>query len=560
MKDRMEEIRSTGSPTLREDQIEVLMRYGETRKTVAGQVLSRAGDASNDFVVVLKGALEVVDDFAGEARVIVTQRAGGFVGELNMLTGQARYISVVVREGGEVLAIPPERLKEVVTEESNLSDIILKALLARRSWEMRNGGTGLRLVGSRRSRDAARLREFAARNRLPHVWIELEDDPDAEALLGRFGAKPSETPVAIWQGKDVMKNPTNAELAQAIGLTVDAPRKQTYDLVVVGTGPAGLGAAVYGASEGLSTLALESIALGGQAGTSSRIENYLGFPVGLSGFELASRALVQADKFGAQTAVPLEAVGLRREEDGRYRIGLSAGDEVVARSVIVASGARYRRLDVERLERFEGVSVHYAATEAEAQPSEGEEVAVVGGGNSAGQATLYLAGRTRRVYLLIRGAALNKSMSRYLVKRVTESKNVELLAHTEVRELAGEDRLEGIVVEDGRSGARRTLGARSLFVFIGAEANTGWLQGAVELDERGFVLTGGALDRSVLDRILWRNLSREPYPLETSLPGVFAAGDVRTGSIKRVASAVGEGSMAVRLVHQYLGDGGVHRA
>jgi thioredoxin reductase (NADPH) len=560
MRDRMDEIRSTASPTLREDQIEVLTRYGERRTTDAGQVLSRPGDASYDFVVVLEGALEVVDDFAGEARVIVTQRAGGFVGELNMLTGQARYVSVVVREGGKVLAIPPERLKEVVTEEPNLSDIILKALLARRSWEMRNGGTGLRLVGSRRSKDAARLREFAARNRVPHFWIELEEDPNAEALLGSFGAKPSETPVAIWQGKDVLKNPTNAELARAIGLTVDPPRERTYDLVVVGTGPAGLGAAVYGASEGLSTLALESIALGGQAGTSSRIENYLGFPVGLSGFELASRALVQADKFGARTAVPREAVGLRRGEDGRYRIGLSEGGAVVARSVIVATGARYRRLDVDRLERFEGVSVHYAATEVEAQRSEGGEVAVVGGGNSAGQAALYLAGRTRRVYLLIRGAALYKSMSRYLVKRVTQSENVELLANTKVRELRGADRLEGIVVEDSRSGVRRILGARSLFVFIGAEANTGWLRGAVELDERGFVLTGGAVDRSVLDRNLWRNLSREPYPLETSLPGVFAAGDVRTGSIKRVASAVGEGSMAVRLVHQYLAASGVQRA
>src|SRR5215213_10644078 len=443
MKDRMEEILSTATPTLKEDQIEVLMRYGETRETHAGQVLSRAGD-DYDFIVVLEGALEVVDDFAGQARTIVIQRAGGFVGDLNLLTGQAQYVSVVVHEGGEVLAIPPEQLKEVVTEEANLSDIILKAFLARRSWEMRNGGTGLRLVGSRHSMDTAHLREFAARNRLPHVWIELEDDPNAEALLERFGAKPSETPEAIWQGKDVLKNPTNAELAQAIGLTVDPPRKQTYDLVVVGTGPAGLGAAVYGASEGLSTLALESIALGGQAGTSSRIENYLGFPVGLSGFELASRALVQADKFGARTAVPREAVGLRRGEDGHYRIGLSEGGEVVARSVIAASGARYRRLDVDLLERFEGVSVHYAATEVEAQRCEGEEVAVVGGGNSAGQAALYLAGRTRRVYLLIRGAALNKSMSSYLVKRVTETENVELLANTEVRELTGEDRLEGI--------------------------------------------------------------------------------------------------------------------
>jgi thioredoxin reductase (NADPH) len=322
---------------------------------------------------------------------------------------------------------------------------------------------------------------------------------------------------------------------------------------VVGAGPAGLGAAVYGASEGLSTLALESIALGGQAGTSSRIENFLGFPAGLSGFELASRALVQADKFGAQTAVPEEAVGLRRE-DGHYRIGLSEGGEIAARSVIAATGARYRRLDVPGLERFEGVSVHYAATEAEAQRCEGEEVAIVGGGNSAGQAALFLAARTRRVYLLIRGDDLAKGMSSYLVDRVARAENVELLANTEVRELVGGDHLEGVVVEDNRSGVLRTLGAKALFVFIGAEANTDWLQGAVELDEQGFVLTGRELGRSALEVEAWRELAREPYLLETSMPGVFAAGDVRSGSIKRVASAVGEGSMAVRLVHQYMAD------
>ena len=359
--------------------------------------------------------------------------------------------------------------------------------------------------------------------------------------------------MTIWQDKDVLKNPTNAELARTIGLKVDVPRKRTYDLVVVGAGPAGLGAAVYGASEGLSTLALESVALGGQAGTSSRIENYLGFPVGLSGFELASRALVQADKFGAQTAVPEEAVGLRRE-NGHYRIGLQEGGEIVARSVIAATGARYRRLDVPGLERFEGVSVHYAATEAEAQRFEGEEVVVVGGGNSAGQAAVYLAGRMRRVYLLIRGGDLGKGMSRYLVDRITSCENVELLANTEIRELVGEDRLEEVVVEDNRSGALRTLGAKALFVFIGAKANTDWLQGAAELDKRGFVLTGRALDASPLEGEAWQGLSREPYRLETSLPGVFAAGDVRSGSIKRCVSAVGEGAMAVSLVHQYLSE------
>ena len=555
MNDRSGEIRSTRAPTLREDQIEILRRYGQSRKTEVGQVLFRAGDPSNDFIVVLEGEVEMVDDFAGEARTIAVFPAGRFLGELNMLTGQGLYLSAVVRKGGEVLAIPRERLKEVVTEEPNLSDIILKAFLARRSYLMRTG-VGLRMIGSRHSGDATRLREFAARNRLPHVWIELEEDPEAAALLTEFGAKPSETPVTIWQGEEVLKNPTNAEFARTIGLKVDAPRQRTYDLVVVGAGPAGLGASVYGASEGLSTLALESIALGGQAGTSSRIENYPGFPAGLSGFELASRVLVQADKFGARTAVPEEAIALRRE-DGHYRIGLSEGGEVVARSVIAATGARYRRLDVPRLERFEGVSIHYAATEAEAQRCEGGEVVVVGGGNSAGQAALFLAGRTRRVYLLIRGDDLGKGMSRYLVDRVTDANNVELLPNTEVRELVGEDRLEGVVVEDNRSGIRRTLGARALFVFIGAEANTGWLEGAVELDERGFVLTGRELDGSALDEDAWQERSREPFLLETSMPGVFAAGDVRSGSVKRCASAVGEGSMAVMLVHQYLAEAGV---
>jgi len=556
--DRTGEIRSTRAPRLREDQLSILERYGQKWKTEIGDVLFRAGDTSNDFIVILQGEVQVVDDFAGEARTIGTFLAGRFLGELNMLTGQAMYLTAVVSEAGEVLAVPRERLKEIVTEEPNLSDVILKAFLARRSYMMRTG-LGLRIIGSRHSGDAARLREIAARNRVPHVWIELEENPEAEALLGRFGAKPTETPVTVWQGEDVLKNPTNLEFARTTGLEVHAPLERTYDLVVVGAGPAGLGASVYGASEGLSTLALESVALGGQAGTSSRIENYPGFPAGLSGFELASRVLVQADKFGARTAVPRQAVGLRRE-NGHYHIDLSEGGEVAARSVIVATGARYRRLEVPRLDAFEGVSVHYAATEAEAQMCEGEEVAVVGGGNSAGQAALFLAGRTRRVYLLIRGSDLGKSMSRYLVDRISGAENVELLANTEVRDFRGEERLEGLVVEDNRSGIRRNLGIRALFAFIGADANTSWLEGAVDLDEHGFVLTGNALDGPALDEGAWRERSREPFLLETSLPGVFAAGDARSGSIKRCTSAVGEGAMAVALVHHYLADASVKKA
>src|SRR5215204_1620525 len=492
MTDPSSEIRSTRGPApLREDQIEVLRSYGHTRETEAGQVLFRAGDASNDFFVILEGEVEVIDDFTGEVRTVGVFSAGTFLGDLHMLTGQGVPLSAVVSVGGEVLAIPRERLKEVVTEEFELSNILLDTFLARRSFLMRMG-VGLRIIGSRHSSDATRLREFATRNRLPYVWVELEEDRNkAEALLERFGAKPSETPVTIWQGKDVLKNPTNPELGRIMGLKIDVPRERTYDLVVVGAGPAGFGAAVYGASEGLSTLALESVALGGQAGTSSRIENYLGFPVGLSGFELASRALVQADKFGAQTAVPEEAVSLRRE-NGYYQIGLYESGEIVARSVIVATGARYRRLDVPGLERFEGVSIHYAATEAEVQRFEGEEVAVVGGGNSAGQAAVFLAGRTQRVYLLIRGEDPNKSMSSYLIDRIMNSENVELLTNTEVRDIRGDERLDEVVVEDTRSGARSILTTPALFVFIGAQANAGWLEGAVELDERGFVLTGRA--------------------------------------------------------------------
>ena len=440
MDNRADGIQSSAFPTLADDQIEFLRRYGEARRIESGQVLFREGDRSYDFIVILEGEVEIVDNFDGEARTIAVHGARRFLGEMNMLTGQSVYLSAVMREGGEVLAIPPENLKEIITEEPTLSDIILKAFLARRSVLMR-AGTGLRIVGSRHSNDALRLREFAVRNRLPHRWIELEEDEGAEALLERFGVRPQETPAAIWLGEKVLKNPSNAELARTIGLDVDTSREQMYDILVVGAGPAGLAAVVYGASEGLATLSLEAVALGGQAGTSSRIENYLGFPAGLSGSELAGRALVQADKFGARTAVPQEAVGLRRENN-HYRVALSEGGEVAGRSVIVATGARYRRLDIPRLEEFEGVSVQYAATEAEAQMCRGNEVAVVGGGNSAGQAAVFLAGRVAKVYLLIRGGDLAKSMSRYLIDRIERTANIELLSHTGVRELVGDGALE----------------------------------------------------------------------------------------------------------------------
>ena len=552
MDNGVDSIRSSAFPTLADDHIEFLRHYGEVRTIEPGQVLYREGDRSYDFIVILKGEVEIVDNFDGEARTIAVHGTRRFLGELNMLTGQAVYLTAMVRRDGEVLAISPENLKKVITEEPTLSDIILKAFLARRSVLMR-AGTGLRIVGFRHSKDTLRLTQFATRNRLPHVWIDLEGNEDALALLDRFGVNPEEAPVAIWQGKKVLKNPTNAELARAIGLNVDTSRKEAYDLIVVGAGPAGLAASVYGASEGLSTLTLETVALGGQAGTSSRIENYLGFPAGLSGLELASRAMVQADKFGARTAVPQEAVNLRRE-DGCYKVALSQGGTVIGRSVIVATGARYRKLDVPRLEEFESVSVHYAATEVEAQMCEGAEVVVVGGGNSAGQAAVFLAGRTSRVYLLIRSDSLSKSMSTYLADRIEGTENIEVITNVEVREFLGDSTLEGIVVEDRRSVERRTLKVKALFVFIGAEANTDWLKDTLKLDDRGFILTGRTLDRLTPEERFWQEHSREPYLLEASLPGIFAVGDVRSGSVKRMASAVGEGSMAVRFVHQYLAE------
>ena len=505
----------------------------------------REGDRRCDFFVVLDGTVEVVVGYEEDPQLHAIHGPGGFLGDLSLLTGQAVFATAVVREPGEVLVIPVECLREIVTQEPDLGDLILRAYLVRRSILL-GAGSGLRIVGSRYSPDTRRLREFAARNRVPHRWIDLENDREAEALLERLGVAPDATPVVIW-GRRVLRNPSTAELANAIGLAVAANPAAVVDLVVVGAGPAGLAAAVYGASEGLTTVVLDAVAAGGQAGTSPRIENYLGFPSGLSGSELADRAIIQAEKFGVHIMVPAEAASLEAR-DGNYVVHINGGDEIETRTVLVASGARYRKLPVERLEEFEGTSVFYAATEIEARVCSGDPVAVVGGGNSAGQASLFLADRAAKVQLIIRGDDLGKNMSRYLVDRVERHSRIDVLRQTEVRELVGDGALHALVVEDtGAAGARREIDARALFVFIGAEPHARWLAGSVELDDRGFVLTG----TDIPHRQDW-NLTRPPFPLETSRPGVFAVGDVRSRSIKRVAAAVGEGSMAVRLVHEHL--------
>jgi thioredoxin reductase (NADPH) len=537
-------------PRLSDAQIETLARHGERQRVEPGEVLFREGDKRYDFFVVLDGKVMVVSGYGGEERMIAVHGPRRFLGELSLLTGQAAFFTAVVREPGEVLVVPVERLRALVTQDTVLGDIVLRAYLLRR--EMLIGlGAGFQIVGSRFSPDSRSLREFAARNRLPYRWIDLEEDEAAEALLNGLDVAPEETPVVIWRGNQVLRNPSNEELAQMIGLRARSVAEDVCDLLVVRAGPAGLAAAVYGASEGLGTVALDAVATGGQAGTSPRIENYLGFPSGISGAELADRAEIQAEKFGARISVPAEATALD-ERDGYYVVRFDDGSEATARTVLITTGAHYRNLDVPRLEELEGTCVYYAATMMEAHLCRGDPVAVVGGGNSAGQATLFLAQHTTKVTLLIRHEDLGRDMSRYLADRIERSPKVEVLRTTEVRELVGDRALEALVVENNQTGERRRIEARELFVFIGAKPHTGWLGDKLALDDRGFVLTGRAARPA--ENGEGQDAGHEPYLLETSLPGVFAAGDVRSGSIKRVASAVGEGAMAIRLVHARLQD------
>jgi thioredoxin reductase (NADPH) len=519
-------------PRLDIKQIGLLAAYGERRPARSGETLFAEGDRDYDLYAISSGTVAEV----GDGEVLRVHGPGRFLGELGQLTGQPAFFTAVVQEAGEVVAVPIERLRELIAREPWFGDLVLRAYLIRRSLLIELGA-GLRIVGSRFSPDTRRLRDFAARNRLPHRWIDLEEDEQAESLLRELGIPPEDTPVVILYGDRILRNPGNEELARLIALPApeSAAQEDLHDLVVVGAGPAGLAAGVYGASEGLDTIVLDAIATGGQASASSRIENYLGFPTGISGGELAERAVIQCRKFGARLSVPSEAAGLD-VEDGSYVVRCADGGVARSRTVVIATGARYRRLDLPRLEEFEGCGVYYAATALEAMACRQRPVAIVGGGNSAGQAALFLARHAARVRMFVRGHDLSETMSRYLIDRIERDPAVEVHTDTEVRELIGDRVLEAIVVEDRRTRERRTYETNDVFVFIGADPCVDWLAGRVELDEKGYIRTGG----------------REALPLETSLPGVFAVGDVRSGSIKRVASAVGEGSMAIRLVHEHL--------
>jgi thioredoxin reductase (NADPH) len=534
-----EDDRSAAFPELTDEQLAVLSRFGEEREYAAGDIVFRQGERY-DFAVILAGKVAVVENLGAEnERVVVEHGPRRFLGEYSLIAGGTALLTSVARDESRVRMIPVDDLKRLIANEPILSELILSAFLRRRALLI-GGRLGPKIVGSHFSADTHRLLEWAARNRLPHSWIDVERDPDVEEMLQVFGVSVDETPVVLW-GDRVLRNPSEQEMARVLGFVPSAEHDDHYDLVVIGAGPAGLAASVYGASEGLSTLTLEGIAVGGQAGTSTRIENYLGFPAGLSGAELAARAAVQAEKFSARITSPCTVVRLE-SRDGLSVVGISDGDEVSARAVVIATGAHYRRLGLDRLDEFEGNGVYYAATQVEATMCGGDAVAVVGGGNSAGQAAVYLAEHTRHVWLIVRRPELTDTMSRYLIDEIARHKRIELLTETEVVALHGDAGLTGITVAHKRDGTRG-LDARALFVFIGADPHTDWLVGAVELDESGFILTG---------RDLGTTNGAPPLPLETSLTGVFAAGDVRSGSIKRVASAVGEGSMAVRLVHDHF--------
>jgi len=537
--------RNGAFPRLNDDQRARLLAAGDMRKVVPGEVLFKDGDDSYDFFVVESGAIAIVRGLGDEDHVIAVHGQHRFLGELNLLTGGRVYLSAVVRDAGEVIQVPLANLRRLVADDEELSNLILRAFMARRSILIEVGG-GVRVIGSRYSLDARRLREFLARNRVPYHWVDLEEDEEAERSLRALGVEPADTPV-VAGGQGVLRDPSNAEVAEMLGLGARGAPPPLCDLVVVGGGPAGLSAALYGASEGLDTQAIDAVAFGGQASTSARIENYLGFPTGISGSELTARASLQAGRFGARLMVPAEAMALSRE-NGHFSIELNTGDVVNGRTLIVATGARYRRLPVPRLEEFEGIGVYYAATQSEAQRCVGDPVLVVGGGNSAGQAAMFMSQQAASCRLMIRGGDLGKSMSRYLVDEIGNNDRVEIMTYHEVVELKGDQELEAVVVRDTRSGEHSELPVKALFVFIGASPHTEWLQGHVALDEDGFVLTG----TDVRDEQLSGFNGERPYFLETSQAGIFAVGDVHSGSIKRVASAVGEGSMAVRLVHQRL--------
>ena len=545
--DRQEAI---SSPQLSASELAEVAPFGVERPVAAGELLFEAGEASYDLFVVLEGAVEVVRSNGADEVVVAQFGPGNFVGELTLLTGQRRFLTGRVTQSGRVLVVEQSEFRRLMSTLPALADTIFSALVARR--ELLRSGEGaqaIRIVGSRYSPEAMSLRSFAEHSRLPYAWIDLEEADDVDTLLQTMGLGPQDTPVVITP-TEILRRPSSATFAEHLGLTFQPTPGYIFDLVVVGSGPAGLAAAVYGASEGLHTVMIEREAPGGQAGLSSRIENYLGFPVGLTGEDLARRGVQQARRFGVEILSPQEVTGVRVEGPYRY-IKLADGTEISCNALLLAMGVQWRSLDVPGMERLQGAGVYYGGGTSEALSCKGETVYIVGGANSAGQAAMHFSKFAAKVVMLIRGASLTSTMSYYLIEQIEKTPNIAVWNQSSVVGVYGEMRLECIAVQHADTGVTEQLPASSLFIFIGAQPRTEWLDGVVMRDKLGFVLSGPDVVVDGKKPKSW-TLDREPGLLETSVPGIFAVGDVRHGSVKRVASGVGEGAVVVQFIHQYL--------
>ena len=540
-------------PLLTPAQIDRIRPYGTLRTVRAGEILFEAGDLGMPCFIVLSGKLDIIMTRLSGEHVFATHRPGGFSGDLVLISGAGSLARGRVAESGEFLEVPVAALRSLLAKDAELSDIFMRAFIQRRLALVAGGIGNVIILGSNYSANTLRLREFLTRNGHPHTYVDLDSDTTSQELLDRFDLKIDEIPVVLCSGKAVLRNPTTQQLAECLGLSGTVDESRIRDVVIVGAGPAGLAAAVYAASEGLDAVVIEADFPGGQAGSSSNIENYLGFPTGVSGLDLTRRAVVQAEKFGAQMLVGQRVVQINCDQRP-YLLTLENGEILQARSVIIASGAQYNTPNVANLKKFEGNGIYYAATFMESQLCGGDEVVVIGGGNSAGQAAIFLAETAKKVYMLVRGKTLSETMSRYLTQRITTHPKIELHLETELASLEGESHLERVTWLDRSSGEKTTRDIRHVFVMAGASPRSDWLRDCVALDQQGFILTGRDLDPVLANAPQKWPLGRPPQMLESSLPAVFAVGDIRSGNVKRVASAVGEGAISIHLVHQALAE------
>ena len=542
---KKEKIYDLAYPKLTESQLNTLDKFAVLKTYRDGEILFKAGASTFSFFVIKTGKIEICEDFNNRKKIVIVHESREFTGEINLVSKKPSLVTAVAKGDCQVYEISADNFKQIINKFPKLGDCILQAFLSRRELLESSEFTGLEVVGSKFSRDTFRIKDFLSKNKIPFTWIDIEQDGSTYKLLKQFEISVDEMPIVAFENNKILKNPSNIELGKLVGIKKTLEDK-VYDLAIVGAGPAGLAAAVYGASEGLDTVVLEKTAPGGQAGCSSKIENYMGFPTGLSGTDLANRALLQAQKFGAQFTTPAEVVAIKC--NSHYNVlKLANGESITSRCILIATGVSYRKLEIEGCEKFDGSGVYYSATKIEAQICRDSTVVIVGGGNSAGQAAIFLSEYAEQILLLVRGDNLNENMSQYLVKRLPQIDNIKLLVNTEIEEMDGDAILRTVEIRNNKTQQTQTVETSAVFIFIGATPRTNWLSAKIDVDRKGFIKTGTQIFQSKF----WTAL-RQPFLLETSCPGVFAAGDVRSDSIKRVASAVGEGSMTVKFVHQLL--------